>query len=222
MGDSDYGIKPDVLARIAAELKELVDTGIELALVVGGGNIFRGISSSAQGMDRPTADYMGMLATVMNAMALADALKQLGVDTHVLSGLEIRSVVESYARERAIDLLKQKSVVIFGAGTGNPFFTTDTAASLRGLEIDAEVVFKATKVDGVFDRDPAKHADAKRFEELTYDEVLEKRLGVMDATAIALCRDNNMPLRVINLNKPGSLLRAARGEREGTLVKSGA
>jgi len=222
MGDSDYGIQPEVLTRIAGEIKELADTGVQIALVVGGGNIFRGIAPAAKGMDRPTADYMGMLATVMNALALADALKQQNLNVCLQSGLEIGSVVEPFVRERAIDELEKGSVVIFGAGTGNPFFTTDTAASLRGLEIGADVVFKATRVDGVYDKDPEKHDDAIRYETLTYDEVLEKRLGVMDATAIALCRDNNMPLRVLNLNKAGSLIRAVAGKTEGTLVTSGA
>lgn len=222
MGDSDYGIQPDVLIRIAGEIKELADTGVQIALVVGGGNIFRGVASATKGMDRPTADYMGMLATVMNALSLGDALKQKNLKVCLQSGLEICSVIEPFVRERAIDALEKGSIVIFGAGTGNPFFTTDTAASLRGLEIGADIVFKATRVDGVYDKDPEKHSDARRYETLTYDEVLEKRLGVMDATAIALCRDNNMPLRVLNLNKPGSLIRAVEGKAEGTLVESGA
>ena len=222
MGDSDYGIQPEVLTRIAGEIKELADTGVQIALVVGGGNIFRGIAPAAKGMDRATAYYLGMLAPVMNSLSLADALKQQNLNVCLQSGLAIGSVVKPFVRETALDELKKGSVVIFGAGTGNPFFTTDTAASLRGLEINADVVFKATRVDGVYDKDPEKHKNARRYETLTYDEVLEKRLGVMDATAIALCRDNNMPLRVLNLNKPGSLIRAVEGKAEGTLVKSGA
>ena len=219
MGDSEYGIRPDVLTRIAADIKDLAATGVQIALVVGGGNIFRGVAPAASAMDRTTADYIGMLATVMNALSLGDALKQQGLRVNILSGLEIGGVVEAFVQTRATEFLDSGNIVIFSAGTGNPYFTTDTAASLRGLEISADIVFKATKVDGVYDKDPEKHNDACRYDSLTYDEVLEKRLAVMDATAIALCRDNNMPLRVINLNKPGSLMRAVKGDNEGTLVQ---
>jgi uridylate kinase len=221
MGNDAFGINREVLDRIVAELKSVVAAGVQLGIVVGGGNLFRGVSSGAQGMDRAQADYMGMLATVMNAIALQDALEKAGVPARVQSALRIDAVVEPYVRRRAIRLLERGFVVIFGAGTGNPFFTTDTAASLRGMEIGAEVVLKATKVDGVYDRDPKKFPDAKRYEEITYGEVLEKRLGVMDMASIALCRDQGMPLRVFSINKPGSLLRIVRGESEGTLVKAG-
>jgi len=221
MGDDNFGINRDVLERIVTEIKEVVDAGIELAIVVGGGNIFRGVSSSANGMDRANADYMGMLATVMNAMALQDALETAGVTARVQSALQVQPAVESYVRGRAMAHLQKGRVVIFAAGTGNPFFTTDTAASLRGLEIGADVVIKATKVDGVYDKDPVKHADAVRYDTLSYDEVLEKRLGVMDAAAIAICRDNRMPIRVFSINKRGSLMGAMRDETEGTLVLPG-
>jgi len=221
MGDDSYGINREVLERIVAEIKQIVEEGIELAIVVGGGNIFRGVSSGATGMDRANADYMGMLATVMNAMALQDALESAGVAARVQSALQVQPAVESYVRGRAIAHLLKGRVVIFAAGTGNPFFTTDTAASLRGLEIGADVVIKATKVDGVYDKDPVKHSDAIRYDRLSYDEVLEKRLGVMDAAAIAICRDNGMPLRVFSINKQGSLLSAMRDENEGTLVSPG-
>jgi len=221
MGDDSFGINRDVLARIVGELKQVVDAGIELAIVVGGGNIFRGVSTSARGMERANADYMGMLATVMNAMALQDALESAGVSARVLSALQIQPAVESYVRGRAIGHLHKGRVVIFAAGTGNPFFTTDTAASLRGLEIGADVVIKATKVDGVYDKDPVKHSDARRYETLTYNEVLEKRLGVMDAAAIAVCRDNEMPLRVLSINENGSLMRAMSDMKVGTLVIPG-
>jgi uridylate kinase len=221
MGADAYGINRDMLTRVAEELKAVVATGVQLALVIGGGNIFRGVSTGAQGMDRANADYMGMLATVMNALALQDALEKLGVPVRVLSGLRIDQVVEPYVRRRAIRHLERGHVVIFAAGTGNPFFTTDTAASLRGLEIGAEVVLKATKVDGVYDKDPKKYPDARRYETVTYGEVLEKRLGVMDMASIALCRDQNMPVCVFSIVRPGSLLRVVRGEKEGTLVRSG-
>ncbi|MGW8246977.1 MAG: UMP kinase [Acidiferrobacterales bacterium] len=221
MGDDNYGINRDVLERIVAEIKQVVDAGIELAIVVGGGNIFRGVSTSATGMDRANADYMGMLATVMNAMALQDALESAGVAARVQSALQVQPAVESYVRGRAMAHLQKGRVVIFAAGTGNPFFTTDTAASLRGLEIGADVVIKATKVDGVYDKDPVKHADAVRYDTLSYDEVLEKRLGVMDAAAIAICRDNKMPIRVFSINKKGSLMSAMQNENEGTLVLPG-
>ncbi len=221
MGEDAYGINRVVMTRIVAELQQVIATGVQLALVVGGGNIFRGVAPAAAGMNRATADYMGMLATVMNCLSLQDALEQAGVTTAVLSGLNIDGVVEPYSRRAAVAYLEAGCVVIFAAGTGNPFFTTDTAASLRGLEIGADVVLKATKVDGVYDKDPLRHADAVRYDTLTYNEALEKNLGVMDATAIALCREQGMPLRVFNLNKPGSMLRIVMGENEGTLVQRG-
>lgn len=221
MGNDAFGINREVTARIVGELREVMATGVELALVVGGGNFFRGVSVGAQGMDRAQADYMGMLATVMNALALQDALEKAGVATAVLSGLPVAGVVEGYSRHAALAHLAAGRVVIFAGGTGNPFFTTDTAASLRGIEIGADLVLKATKVDGVYDRDPVKHKDAVRYPRVTYDEVLAKRLGVMDATAIALCREQNLPLRVFSINRPGSLLRIVLGEDEGTLVQRG-
>jgi uridylate kinase len=221
MGDDPYGINRDVVSRIVGEIRDVLATGTQVAIVVGAGNIFRGVSGSAEGMDRATADYMGMLATVMNAMALHDALVSSGTPAVVQSAIRMEPVVDSYDRKSAIRHLESGTVVIFGGGTGNPFFTTDTAASLRGLEVNADAVLKATKVDGVYTRDPVKYDDAKRYDVLTYDEVLEKRLGVMDAAAIALCREEAMPLRVFSINKPGSLLRVVLGEDEGTLVKSG-
>ncbi len=221
MGDDAYGINRDVVGRIVGEIKDVVNEGVQVAIVVGAGNIFRAIAGSAQGMDRATADYMGMLATVMNSMALQDAMMQVGVDAIVQSAIPMEPVVESYDRSKALHYLNNGTVVIFGGGTGNPFFTTDTAASLRGLEIQADVVLKATKVDGVYTKDPVKHPDARRYEKLSYDEVLEKRLGVMDAAAIALCRDQQMPLRVFSINNPGTLLKVVLGENEGTLVETG-
>ena len=219
MGSDAYGINREVITRVAAEIKSVTAIGVQLAVVIGGGNIFRGIAPSAQGMDRASADYMGMLATVMNSLAMQDALEKQDVPVRVQSALRIDQVVEPYVRRRAMRHLEQGRVVIFAAGTGNPFFTTDTAATLRGMEIGADIVLKATKVDGVYDRDPAKHADARRFDVVTYGEVLEKRLGVMDATSIALCREQNLPVRVFSIHKPGNLLRVASGENVGTLVK---
>jgi uridylate kinase len=221
MGDDAYGINRDVVSRIVGEIGDVLAVGTQLAIVIGAGNIFRGVSGSADGMDRATADYMGMLATVMNAMALQDALVSSGTPAVVQSAIRMEPVVDSYDRKSAIRHLESGTVVIFGGGTGNPFFTTDTAASLRGLEIDADAVFKATKVDGVYTKDPVKHKDAERYDVLTYNEVLEKQLGVMDAAAIALCRDQAMPLRVFSINRSGSLLRVVLGEDEGTLVQSG-
>ncbi len=221
MGSDAYGIHPETLARIAGEIKSVTEAGVQLGVVIGGGNIFRGVAGSAQGMERATADTMGMLATVINALALANALEREGVAARVQSAIRMDQVVEPYVRRRAIRHLERGRVVIFAAGTGNPFFTTDTAATLRGIEVGADIVFKATKVDGVYDRDPVRHPDAKRYDVVTYGEVLAKRLGVMDATAIALCREQNMPLRVFSINKPGGLKRAALGENEGTLVKAG-
>jgi uridylate kinase len=222
MGDDQYGINQDVLARVADDINSVHKQGVQLAIVVGGGNIFRGISDSANGMNRSMADNMGMLATIMNAVALKDSLGRLGVPVHIMSGLPIPRVVDAFVAEKAVEHLESGNVMIFSAGTGNPFFTTDTAASLRGLEINADIVFKATKVDGIFDKDPVKYADAIKFERLTYDEVLEKRLEVMDAAAIALCRDNNMPLGVFNMNKNDSLMQAICGKFVGTIVEAGA
>lgn len=221
MGESGYGISREVLARIASELKDVVATGVQLAVVIGGGNIFRGVAPAAVGMERATADYMGMLATVINAMALQDALAQLNVPTHMQSAIRLDQIAEPYNRQRALYHLEQNHVVLFAAGTGNPFFTTDTAASLRGIEINADIVLKATKVDGVYSKDPVRHADAKRYDALSYDQVLEHRLGVMDATAVALCREQNLPVRVFNINRPGSVLRIVLGESEGTLMQHG-
>ncbi len=221
MGNDAYGINREVIAGVAAEIRTVVEAGVQLAIVIGGGNIFRGVAGSAAGMERASADYMGMLATVINALALQNALEREGITVRVQSAIRIDQVVEPYVRRRAIQHLERGRVVIFAAGTGNPFFTTDTAASLRGIEVGADIVLKATKVDGVYDRDPVRHPDAKRYDTITYSEVLEKRLGVMDATAIALCREQNMPLRVFSIYKSGSLRRAALGENVGTLVKAG-
>lgn len=221
MGRGGYGIDRDVLARIASEMKEVIATGVQLAVVIGGGNIFRGVAPGAQGMDRATADYMGMLATVINALALQDALKHMAVAARVQSAIRMDQIAEPYIRQRAIRYLEKNIVVIFAAGTGNPFFTTDTAASLRAMEIDANIVLKATKVDGVYSKDPLQHADAKLYDSLTYDDVLEQRLGVIDAAAIALCRERDLPVRVFNMNKPGNILRIVLGENEGTLVQRG-
>lgn len=221
MGEDAFGINRQVLDRIVNEIREVMATGVQLALVVGGGNFFRGVSVGAKGMTRAQADYMGMLATVMNSLALQDALQQSGIPVAVFSGLPVAGVVDGYSRQSALRALEAGQVVIFAGGTGNPFFTTDTAATLRGAEIGADLVLKATKVDGVYDRDPVKHADAVRYEQVTYDEALAKRLGVMDATAIALAREQNLPLRVFSINKPGSLLRVVLGENEGTLVQRG-
>ena len=206
------------LERIAAEVMEVRDLGVELALVIGGGNIFRGLAASAGGMDRATADYMGMLATVMNSMAMQDALERAGCDTRVQSAIEIREVCEPYIRRRAMRHLEKQRVVIFAAGTGNPYFTTDTAASLRAMEIHAEVLLKATKVDGVYDKDPRKHEGAVRFDRLSYLEVLSRNLQVMDSTAISLCRDNRLPILVFDLRQRGNIRRAVLGEAIGTLV----
>jgi uridylate kinase len=221
MGNDAYGINREVIAGVAAEIRTVVEAGVQLAIVIGGGNIFRGVAGSAAGMERASADYMGMLATVINALALQNALEREDITVRVQSAIRIDQVVEPYVRRRAIQHLERGRVVIFAAGTGNPFFTTDTAASLRGIEVGADIVLKATKVDGVYDRDPVRHPDAKRYDMITYSEVLEKRLGVMDATAIALCREQNMPLRVFSIYKSGSLRRAALGENVGTLVKAG-
>lgn len=217
-GDTGYGVDPEILRLISTEVGEVHALGTEIALVIGGGNIFRGLRGSAAGMDRASADYMGMLATVINALALQDALEKLKIPTRVLSALEIREVAEPYIRRRAMRHLEKKRVVIFAAGTGNPFFTTDTAAALRSMEIGAQLLIKATKVEGVFDKDPAKHDDAKLFHRLTYDRVLADRLGVMDSTAITLCRDNGLPIRVCSLKQHGNVKRIVQGEDVGTLV----
>ncbi|WP_305041220.1 UMP kinase [Geoalkalibacter sp.] len=220
-GSQGYGIDPEVLAGIAAEVREVIDLGIQVALVIGGGNIFRGVAAASRGMDRASADYMGMLATVMNSLALQDALEQAGVVTRVLSAIEMREVAEPYIRRRAIRHLEKGRVVIFGAGTGNPYFTTDTAASLRAMEINAQIILKATKVDGIYDVDPTKNKDAVKFSSLTYLDVLKKGLQVMDATATSLCMDNDLPIMVFNLTVPGNIKRAIMGENIGTIVKGG-
>ncbi len=220
-GPAGYGIDPDVLATFAAEVRDVRAHGCQLALVIGGGNIFRGVAASTRGVDRATADYMGMLATVINALALQDALEKLDVPTRVLSAIEMQAVAEPYILRRATRHLEKSRVVIFAAGTGNPFFTTDTAASLRAMEIGAEVIFKATRVDGVYDADPITHPDARRFEELTYIDVLNRQLQVMDSTAISLCMDNDLPILVFNMMRPGNVLKAVLGARIGTLVHRG-
>lgn len=217
-GTSGFGIDVDEAESIASRIKEVYDMGVEVAVVIGAGNLWRGKQGLERGMDRSTADYMGMLATVMNAMALMDALERAGVYTRVMSAIEMRAIAEPYIRRRAIRHLEKKRVVIFGAGTGNPFFSTDTAAALRATEIDADVVIKATKVDGVYDSDPKKNPGAKKFEELNYIDVINRRLEVMDSTAITLCMDNQMPILVINLWDNHALIAALKGETIGTLV----
>ncbi len=218
MGDADYGIEPSVIKRVALEIKDLSDSGVEVAVVIGGGNIFRGAGLAAAGMERTSADHMGMLATVINSLAMQDAIERTGQRVRVMSAIKINQVCEDYIRRRAIRHMEKSRVVIFAAGTGNPFFTTDSAASLRAIEINADLMIKATKVNGVYDSDPEKNPHAKRFESLSYDDVLEQKLGVMDATAVVLCRDNNMPLRVVDMTSAGSMKRAVFGEAEGTLV----
>lgn len=221
MGESGYGIAPDVLARIAAEIAAVHATGVELSLVVGGGNIFRGVSASAKGMDRTTADQLGMLATVINSMALQDALEKAGVATRVQSAIHLQQLCEPYIRRRAVRHLQKGRIVVFAAGTGNPFFTTDTAAALRAMEIGADAILKATKVDGVYDKDPKKHADAVRFTTLPYLEVLQRNLKVMDATAISLCMDNALPIVVFDMTQEGNIRRVCAGEPIGTIVSNG-
>lgn len=218
MGELDYGIEPKVIQRIAAEVATARESGVEIAIVIGGGNIFRGAGLARAGMDRVTGDYMGMLATVMNALAIQDALESLHVFARVMSALQIHDVCEDYIRRRAVRHLEKGRVVILAAGTGNPFFTTDTAASLRAIEIGADVLLKATKVDGVYDDDPMTNADAKRYETVSYDKVLTDKLSVMDATAIVMCRDNNIPLRVFDLTRRDALVQAISGDDVGTLV----
>ena len=218
MGDFDYGIDPKVINRIASEISQVKDLGIQIALVIGGGNIFRGAGLSESGMDRVTGDHMGMLATVINSLALQDALESIDVDARVMSALQIHEVCEDYIRRRAIRHLEKNRIIILAAGTGNPFFTTDTAASLRAVEIGADVLLKATMVDGVYDSDPKKDKNATIFEKISYDQVLNKKLNIMDATAVVVCRDNNLPLRVFNLIEKDALINTMTNERVGTLV----
>ena len=218
MGDDAYGINRATLERIVAEVAEVVRMGVELGIVIGGGNIFRGVALGAAGMDRATADYMGMLATVMNALALQDAMRQIGVASRVQSALNIEQVVEPYIRGKAMRYLEEGKVVIFGAGTGNPFFTTDTAAALRGMEMNVDIVLKATKVDGVYTDDPNVNPDAMRYKRVTFDEAIVKNLKIIDATALTLCRDQNLPVSVFSIVKPAALKRVILGEDEGTLV----
>ena len=217
-GAQGFGIDPDVLDTIAEEVKGIVALDVQTSVVIGGGNIFRGVKASAQGMDRTSADYMGMLATVMNAIALQDALERLGVVTRVLSAIEMKEIAEPYIRRRATRHLEHGRVVIFAAGTGNPFFTTDTAAALRAMEVGSQILLKATKVDGVYDKDPVKHADAVRYDRLEYLDVLKRSLHVMDSTAISLCRENNLPIMVFDMLASGNIERVVRGEQLGTLV----
>lgn len=217
-GDTGYGIDPKVVEELACQIKDIVDDGIELAITVGGGNIFRGLAGSAEGMDRAQADYIGMLATCMNALALQDAFERHGIPTRVMSAIEMRQVSEPYIRRRAIHHLEKGFVVIFAAGTGNPYFTTDTTAALRACEINAECVIKATKVDGIYDSDPMKNPDAKRYDTITYMEVLNQGLNVMDSTATSLCMDNNLPILVFDLMVPGNIERILKGENIGTTV----
>jgi uridylate kinase len=217
-GSVNYGIDPPTLSQIADEVIDVHNLGVEVALVIGGGNIFRGVAGSATGMDRASADYMGMLATLINALAMQDSLESRGVKTRVLSAIEVERVAEPYIRRRAIRHMERGRLVIFAAGTGNPFFTTDTAASLRAMEVGAEIVMKATRVDGVYDKDPNKHKDARMFRRLSYLDVLNRNLEVMDSTAISLCRDNKLPILVFNMTKPGNIRRVVLGEPLGTLV----
>jgi uridylate kinase len=217
-GDKSYGIDPKILERIAGEVKECVGLGVEMAVVIGGGNIFRGVAASAQGMDRANADYMGMLATMINALALQDALEIQGMPTRVQTAIGMNELAEPYIRRRAMRHLEKGRVVIFAAGTGNPYFTTDTAAALRAMEIHAEIILKATKVDGVYDADPMKVPTAVKFDKLSYIEVLQRNLKVMDSTAISLCKDNDLPIMVFNLNDRGNIKKAVLGENIGTTV----
>ena len=218
MGNQGYGISPETIKTIAAEVAETAKLGVELAVVVGGGNIFRGLTESSKGMDRASADYVGMLATVMNAVSLQDAIERAGVTTRVQSAIPMSQLAEPYIRRRAMRHLEKGRVVIFGAGTGNPYFSTDTAAALRAMEIQAQALFKATKVDGIYDRDPRKHEDAKMLQTLTYDRFLVDRIGVMDSTAVTLCRENRLPIRVFKLSDRGNILRVCQGANIGTVV----
>ena len=218
MGDQEFGISSDVIASYAKQIKEIVDLGVEISIVIGGGNIFRGLSGAAQGVDRVTADHMGMLATVINSLALQNSIEKLGVPTRVQTAIEMPKVAEPFIKRRAQRHLEKGRVVIFGAGTGNPYFTTDTAAALRAIEMETDVVIKATKVDGIYDKDPVKYPDAKKYETVTYNEVLAKDLKVMDATAISLCRENKLPIIVFNSLIEGNLKRVVMGEHIGTTV----
>ena len=218
-GNLGYGIDPDIIRAIAVEIRGVVDLGVQVAIVIGGGNIFRGVAASSMGMDRASADYMGMLATVMNSLALQDALEKAGVITRVQSAIEMQEIAEPYIRRRAVRHLEKGRVVIFAAGTGNPFFTTDTAASLRAIEIGAEIILKATKVDGVYNSDPAKNEDAVKYEQLTYLDVLKQGLRVMDSTATSLCMDNDLPILVFDLTTSGNIERVVCGDQIGTIVK---
>jgi uridylate kinase len=219
MGDDDFGINQDTIKRMVGEIAEISRMGVQVAIVIGGGNIFRGMAGGAVGMDRATADYMGMLATVMNSLALSDALEKSGVMSRVMSAINIEQVVEPYVRPKALQYLEEGKVVVFAAGTGNPFFTTDTAAALRGAEMGADVVLKATKVDGIYSADPHKDPTATRYDEITFNEAMSRNLQVMDATAFALCRDRELPIRVFSIVKEGALKRVVSGEAEGTLVR---
>jgi len=218
-GDQGFGINPAVIQDIAKGVAAAHESGVQMGIVIGGGNIVRGVAAASSGMDRASADYMGMLATCVNALAMQDALEKINVDTRVQTAIEMAEIAEPYIRRRAIRHLEKSRVVIFAAGTGNPYFTTDTAAALRAMEIDAEVIMKATKVDGVYDKDPKKFSDAVKFDELSYIEVLNKRLAVMDSTAISLCMDNSLPILTFNLKDPANILRAVKGEKIGTLVR---
>ena len=221
-GDQGYGIDPKVIDALATEIKDIHELGVEVAIVIGGGNIFRGLAASANGMERSSADYMGMLATVLNALALQNTLERKGVFTRVQSAIEMRQLAESYIRRRAIRHLEKKRVIIFAGGTGNPYFPTDTAAALRAMEIGAQVILKGTKVDGIYDADPMKHPKAKRYDELTFFQVIEKDLRVMDSTAVSLCMDNNLPLIVFNLKETGNIKGIILGKKIGTLVRKSA
>ena len=219
VGEGEYGISPAVVETVAAEVKELRELGVDVAIVIGGGNIYRGVAASAQGMDRTSADHMGMLATVINSLALQDALEKMGIFTRVMSAVEMHQIAEPYIRRRAVRHLEKGRVVIFAGGTGNPFFTTDTAAALRAMEVKAQVILKATKVDGVYNTDPMIHKKAKKFKELSYIEVLKKGLKIMDATAVSLCMDNHLPVVVFNLTKRGNIKRVVLGHKIGTVIR---
>ena len=219
LGERSHGVDPKRILAYSKEIKEIVDSGIELAIVIGGGNIFRGVSGASNGIDRVQADYMGMLATIINGLALQSSLEELKVQTRLQTAVKIEAVAEPYIKRKAVRHLEKKRVVIFGAGTGNPFFTTDTAASLRAIEINADMVLKATKVDGVYNKDPENHKDAKLYKELSYNQVISKELKVMDTTAIVLCKENGIPLRVFNMLKKGALMSIINGEDTGTIIK---
>lgn len=221
IGKSDYGIDPKVMDNIASQIKEVIDMGVEIAVVIGGGNFWRGVSASANGMDRTTADYIGMLATIMNALGLQDSLEKKGVVTRVQSSITMQEIAEPFIRRRALRHLEKKRVVIFAGGTGNPYFSTDTAAALRALEINAEIIFKATKVDGVYNKDPKRFKDAIKFDKLTFIEVLNKDLKILDSTAISLCMENGLPLVVFDITKPGNIKGVILGKKIGTLVMKG-